>query len=212
MALTTEQLPRGRHHLSREEVQQSQRNRMLLAIAQAMTEKGYAGTSVADVLRLAGVSRETFYQQFSSKLDCFMSAFDVAGQVLLARLDEMRAVAGETPVEGFDRAFGIYVDTLTSQPALARAFLVEVYAAGPDAMARRAALQAAIVDRMAALLQLRTPSDRFACEVVVAAVGALATGPLVTGDLAALERLRAQIVDLVRRTLALPTSSQDHPA
>src|SRR5215510_7200104 len=88
MQATVEQLPRGRHRLSRAEVVASQRQRMLLAIAAAMADKGYAGTSVADVIARAGVSRETFYQQFSSKLDCFMSAFDAAGEVLLARLDE----------------------------------------------------------------------------------------------------------------------------
>ena len=57
MTVQTEQLPRGRHHLSREEVQASQRQRMLLAIAAAMADKGYAGTSVADVIKRAGVSR-----------------------------------------------------------------------------------------------------------------------------------------------------------
>jgi AcrR family transcriptional regulator len=45
---------------------------MLYAMAEAMTVNGYVGTSVADVLRGAGVSRQTFYQQFLSKQDCFM--------------------------------------------------------------------------------------------------------------------------------------------
>jgi AcrR family transcriptional regulator len=215
MTVQTEQLPRGRHHLSREEVQASQRQRMLLAIAAAMADKGYAGTSVADVIRRAGVSRETFYQQFSSKLDCFMSAFDVAGQVLLARLDDTagHAAAGdEAPIDRFDRAVGVYLESLATQPALARVFLVEVYAAGPEAIARRAALQGAIVDRMARLLGL-ADHDRFACEVLVAGVGALVTAPLVADDLASLHRLRTQLVDLVHRALPLrPTSTTGEPS
>jgi AcrR family transcriptional regulator len=203
MSLGTEQLPRGRHHLSREEVRSSQRSRMLLAMAAAMADKGYAGTAVADVIKRAGVSRETFYQQFSSKLDCFLSAFDSAGEVLLARLGETPGTGDEAPIELFDRAFGVYLDALASQPALARVFLVEVYAAGAEAMARRAALQAGIVDRMAALLGVATDRDRFACEVLVAAVGALVTGPLVAGDLDALQHLRERVVDLVSRALAV---------
>ena len=71
-------LPRGRHRLPREEVVSSQRTRMLRGMAEAMMEKGYVNTTVADVIGRAGVSRETFYQQFSSKADCFMSAFDAA--------------------------------------------------------------------------------------------------------------------------------------
>ena len=40
-------------------------------MAQVMAEKGYVATTVADVLRAAKVSRETFYEQFESKEDCF---------------------------------------------------------------------------------------------------------------------------------------------
>ena len=43
---TVEQLPRGRHGLTRDEVLTSQRARMLDAICQAVAEKGYAGTAV----------------------------------------------------------------------------------------------------------------------------------------------------------------------
>lgn len=196
-----ERLPRGRHGLSRHEVAEAQRNRMLLAIALAMTEKGYVGTTVADVLTRAGVSRETFYQQFSSKLDCFLAAFDVASEMLVGRLGQADLDDGETPLERFDRAFSAYLDVLTEQPALARVFLVEVYAAGPEALERRAALHARIVDRMAQLLSATTAEDRFECQLLVAGVGALVTGPLVAGDVDALRGLRAQVVDLVERTL-----------
>ena len=71
-------LPRGRHGLSREQVEASQRLRLMRAMAEVMAEKGYARTSVADILRRARVSRETFYELFDSKEDCFMSAFEQA--------------------------------------------------------------------------------------------------------------------------------------
>jgi AcrR family transcriptional regulator len=195
------QLPRGRHNLSREEVEQSQRSRMLLALASAMTEKGYVGTSVADVLKRAGVSRETFYQQFSSKLDCFMSAFDVAGEMLFGQLDQAaNATEGAgTPLERFDHALEAYLDLLAEQPAFARVFLVEVYAAGPDALARRTALQDRIVDRTAELLGARTDEDRFACQMLVAATSSMITGPVIAQDGDALRGLRPKIVDFVRR-------------
>ena len=78
-------LPRGRHRLPREAVVQSQRERLLRAMAEVMADKGYARTSVADVLRVAHVSRETFYEQFASKEDCFMSAFEtVMGRLAAA--------------------------------------------------------------------------------------------------------------------------------
>lgn len=80
-----ERLPRGRHGLSREQVVRSQRERIFWAMAQTMAGKGYAATSVAEVLRGAGVSRETFYEQLTSKQDCFMSALEATVQLIFAR-------------------------------------------------------------------------------------------------------------------------------
>jgi AcrR family transcriptional regulator len=176
---------------------------MQLALASAMAEKGYVGTSVADVLKRAGVGRETFYQQFSSKLDCFMSAFDVAGEMLLGQLEQATKDAEGTPLERFDHALSAYLDILAEQPAFARVFLVEVYAAGPEAIARRATLQDRIVDRMADLLGASTRDDRFACQVLVAAVSFMVTGPVVAQDAKALRGLRTKIVALVERAIDL---------
>lgn len=198
-----QQLPRGRHRLSREEVEQSQRSRMLLALATAMTEKGYVGTSVADVIKRAGVGRETFYQQFSSKLDCFMSAFDTAGAMLLGRIEQTAREAEGTPLERFDGALSAYLEVLAEQPAFARVFLVEVYAAGPEALAHRAALQDRIVAATAELLGARSEESRFACQVLVAAVSNMVTGPVIAQDAKALRALRPKIVHLVERAMDL---------
>src|ERR671936_165052 len=51
------QLPRGRHHLTRAEVTASQRGRMLQAMAEAVRDKGFTGTAVADVVAGAGARR-----------------------------------------------------------------------------------------------------------------------------------------------------------
>src|SRR5437763_11285936 len=107
-----ERLPRGRHGLSREQVVGSQRGRIFRAMAETMARKGYAATSVSEVLRAAGVSRETFYEQFSSKEECFIAAFEAAvGSVLGAVVggpgDEARA-----PLERFERGLRAYLDAL----------------------------------------------------------------------------------------------------
>ncbi len=130
------QLPRGRHGLSRKQVVESQRGRMLRAMADAMAEKGYANTSVADVIARAGVSRETFYEQFGSKQDCFLAAFDAAGEILLGRVTGAAPDEG-TPADRFEQVLGVYLETLASEPAYARLFLVEAHAAGPEAIRRR---------------------------------------------------------------------------
>src|SRR3954451_2958182 len=131
------QLPRGRHRLTREQVTASQRGRMLQAMAAAVAEKGYTRMAVADVVAGAGVSRETFYQHFADKEDCFLAAFDLV--VDAVRHTMVDAVAGQPadPPPRYDRALRAYPDVLCAEGATARVFLVAVYAAGPRAVARR---------------------------------------------------------------------------
>lgn len=197
-AASTTRLPRGRHGLSRDEVVADQRLRLVIGMAEACGERGYVATSVADVLKRAGVSRETFYERFGSKLDCFLAALDFVGSVLVGEL--ATAVGGDGDnVERFERALVVYLTTLADHPSYARLFLVEAHAAGVEALARRAALQSDLVTALAALLEADGDADRFACQVVVAAVSSMVTVPLVTGDRSALLALAGPIVDHVKR-------------
>lgn len=201
MAERTDRLPRGRHGMSRAEVEEAQRLRILVGLAEAMQERGYVGTSVAHVIKRAGVSRETFYQLYRDKLDCFLAAFDLVGDVLAGHLTAALEGAG-SPLERFDRALAAYLDLMASEPAYARLFLVEVHAAGPEAMAKRAALQERIVDAIADLFGVEGAEARFACQVVVAAVSSMVTVPLVRGDVDALRALEVPLRGLVGRLVA----------
>ena len=189
---------------------------MLLGLAEAMMDKGYVDTTVADVIKRAGVSRETFYQQFSSKADCFLQAFDAAAKLLLGAIERQVGLDRATLRPGagrdagarrdqFDRALGVYLDTLADNAPAARLFLVEVYAAGPDAVRRRADVQQRIVDGVAVILGIGHDDEpgRFACDVLVNAIASMVTGPLVAGEPERLPPLREPIVALVRRAAAL---------
>jgi len=193
-----ERLPRGRHGLSREEVVRSQRGRIFRAMAEIMVHKGYATTSVSEVLGAAGVSRETFYEQFSSKEECFMAAFEAAVNSVLGAVGEAGDEGG-SPLERFDRGLRAYLDALAADPAFARVMLIEVYAAGPAALERRAALQSGFVDAVAAALGRPTASDRFADEALVAAISSMVTSRLAAGDVEGLRALHRPLVDLARR-------------
>ncbi len=195
-------LPRGRHGLSREEVVHSQRDRMLRALAQTMADKGYAAVTVADVLRAAGVSRETFYEQFKSKEDCFAHAYEAAARMLLAGLTEEAEGADGDPLERLGRTLSVYLDTLAAESEFARLFLVEVYAAGREALARRAAVQRAFVDLVIDGLGARTAEDRFACEAFVAATSSMVTTRLAANDIDGLRALHRPLLRLAGRLLA----------
>jgi AcrR family transcriptional regulator len=194
---TGEQLPKGRHGLSREEVEASQRLRILLGMAEAMRDQGFVDTTVADVIARAGVSRESFYRLFTSKADCFAAAFDQAAELLLRR---MAAGSGGVATGGGDpaeRAITAYLDVLADEPAWARLFIVEVHAAGPEALRRRFALQDRLIDGLAALLG--GPDARFTALVVVSAMSAMVARPLLDGDVDALRALGPPMVAHLRR-------------
>jgi AcrR family transcriptional regulator len=197
-------LPRGRHRLSREDVERSQRERMLLAVSDAVSEHGYANTPVAEILRRAGVSRETFYEHFANKEDCFLAAYDAGATIVLEAMGAPFASghASLDVADLLDRVLERYLAVLASEPALARTFLVEVYAAGPAALARRDAVQQRFVDAVARLVGAHNEEQRFACEALVAAVSALVTQRVCDGRAAEIQELHGPLARLARSTLA----------
>jgi AcrR family transcriptional regulator len=195
-----QQLPRGRHRLSREEVVSSQRMRMLDAMISAVADKGYTRTSVADVISRARVSRETFYEHFTDKEDCFLATFDHTVQTLIGRIRERSDEAAATDrIDRLDGLLRVYLEELAAQADVSRVFLVEVYAAGERAIERRARLQQRFVDIVAGLLEAGDATQRFACEVVVAAVSQLVTTRVGSGRSRELPELREPLVDLARQ-------------
>jgi AcrR family transcriptional regulator len=104
-----------------------------------VASKGYANTTVADVVAGAGVSRKTFYEQFRDKEECFLAAFDAGVDLLLDTILAAQPADDDTTWLALMRARArAYLETLASEPSFARTFLLEVFAAGPRALERRA--------------------------------------------------------------------------
>jgi len=197
-------LPPGRHGLSRDEVTGSQRERLLRGMAEAVTERGYANVTVADVIKRAGVSRETFYEQFTNKEDCFMAAYDTIVVALLKALEEAISPPPGTDAGGLrdliDRIVGRYLDEL-NETTLAWAFLIEINAAGPAAVKRRAEAQARGMEAVAAALGANDARQRFACDALFVTIVGMATHRVAAGEAENLGELREPLVELAHSTL-----------
>ena len=125
---TARPLP-GRQALPREFIAQHQRARIVAALAQETAEKGYRAVTVAHIVKRAGIARNTFYENFGSKEECFLAAQEFA---MTAALERVVAAAGEIEewpwrVHAGLTAFLIYVG---EEPALARTCMVEALSAG----------------------------------------------------------------------------------
>ena len=135
--------PGARH--SRVQAERNQKERLFAALTAVVDEKGYEATRVEDLVELSGVSRSSFYKHFEGKHDCFLAAVDALTGPTLERLTADEAmVADETTARA---GFTTLLEGIAAQPAAAKMCLVEIYAAGPEAVA----LLDGIVDGLARL-------------------------------------------------------------
>jgi AcrR family transcriptional regulator len=148
LAPPSDRLPSGRHRLTPEAVAESQRGRLLFAMVEVVAEKGYAATTVADVVEHAGVSRRTFYEQYPSKEACFLAAYDTGIEILLGRLRDAQAALGDIDWRARVRSdLETHLDLLAAQPSFARALHLEILGAGPAALERRAQIFGIFAER-----------------------------------------------------------------
>lgn len=165
---------------------------MIAGLGEAMSVKGFAGTTVADIIERAKVSKLTFYEHYDSKQACFMDAFARIHQ----KLDESSAAArlGTTSLETLDSVLSKYLEVIARNATLARLYLIEVYAAGPEALRIRMELQQRTVEQFVALFNLQSEDGKFACRAVVAAISALVTHELASGGADGVRGLHAPLM------------------
>jgi AcrR family transcriptional regulator len=211
-------LPRGTHGLDPGVVAASQRTRLLEAVGRAVAEKGYARATIDDIVRGAGVSKKTFYDHFSDKLDCFLTAYETASDELLARLREAQS-GPEGWLERTRAGIAAYLRWLAAEPALARVFLIEVGAAGPVAAERRERLRDRYADVMRDLQDdaraeipalPRLPAEVF--HALVAAVDELVVRRIRESGATALPELEPVLLYLQVALLAGPQVAADAAA
>ena len=118
------------------------RDRLLVAMADVVAEEGFSAASVSKVVADAGVSRNTFYEHFSNKEECFLAAYDATVEQVMLRVRAARPLdAGWSAC--LEAGFGAFLRFAAAEPALAWLCVVEVLAAGPRALARRDAAMSA---------------------------------------------------------------------
>jgi AcrR family transcriptional regulator len=125
---------------SRAALAQEQRERLLEAAVAVVAERGYDETRVSDILERSGLSRSAFYKQFANKRECFLAAVEaVAARV---RGGIVGAYREDLPWdERLSGALGALIDGIVADPAGARLWFVEVYAAGPEVAERMEAMR-----------------------------------------------------------------------
>ncbi len=115
------------------------RERLQEAMLEVSGELGYEQVAVKHVIERAKSSRATFYKNFNDKEDCFAQAHHDAGEWLYRRVMGV-AEREEGWREGLRVGMAALLEFCANQPAIAKALLVEVHAAGERALEQRSEL------------------------------------------------------------------------
>jgi len=112
------------------------RHRLLEGMAHAVAAKGYAETTIADIVREAAVSRRTFYEHFETKADCLIALYEASSRNALNMLRD--ALDPSRPwQEQVETAIAAYFDCLAQNPVLVRTLFIEILGLGPAGLAVR---------------------------------------------------------------------------
>lgn len=180
------------------------------AVARAVAAKGYAHTTIADIVRQARVSKRTFYESFADKEACFLAACDRLSARVLESIARAAALEHDL-VARLEAAAHAYVTALEEDPAITRALLVEIHAAGPGALSQRRV----ILERFATLLRGLVDAAREQQPELSALSPAMATA-LVGGInellLLRVEEGRARFGEVGRTAVQLVTAAVARPA
>src|SRR3954462_6370679 len=129
--LTTEQ---------RTEQDRRQHRQILRGMARCVGAKGFAATTIADVVREAHVSKSTFYAHFDDKEACYVALYSAAVDNILDAMRAADAAAGEDGLAWREHLAAVnaaYLTSLARGGAVTRSLLVEFQTAGPAATAMR---------------------------------------------------------------------------
>ena len=129
---STRPLP-GQERLSRKFIAEHQRVRIISALVKETSERGFRAVTVADIVKRAAVARKTFYENFSSKEDCFLAAQEHAMVTALNRVVEAGGTHKSWP-RRVRAGLAAFLEYVAEEPALAKTCMVEALAVSPSSI------------------------------------------------------------------------------
>ncbi len=194
-------LPGGHHGLRREQILESQRERLLAAIVHEVAARGYRATTITEVVKFAKVSTRDYYDSFASKEDCFLAAFEA----LTDHLAELIVEAAEEQPDWAHQvvaALRAALNFFAAKPDLARLCLLEAVSATPTIAIRYRESVLAWVPALERGRAELTDADALLPDTEMTLIGgvvSLATRTIVAGEV---DRLAELLPDLTEFVLA----------
>jgi AcrR family transcriptional regulator len=116
-------------NVTRDTFQATFRERLLMGLAASIADRGFAATTIADIVREAQTSRRTFYEEFATREDCYVELLRSTNETLAQRI-----AAGVNPGAAWptqvQQAVDAYVDTTSTERHITLSWIRELPALG----------------------------------------------------------------------------------
>ncbi len=162
--------------LSPTNLEHEHRERLLQAMGTAAADKGLAATTIADIVRLAGMSKRTFYEHFNSKEACFLALYRAVSASAMRTLSD--SLKSDRPWRSqLETALEAYFAHLAAGPRLLRTLFVEVHHLGDEGAAVRREVMRQLANFIRKVVNQHgsdgTPGRALTATMAMAAVGGI---------------------------------------
>jgi TetR/AcrR family transcriptional repressor of nem operon len=91
------------------------RQHIIIKSAELFNQKGYAGSSIQDIIEATGLTKGGIYRRFSNKDEIAVEAFEYAGQVLMEQVSSAINNA-DTVVDKIMAVCNVHIDPVNNPP------------------------------------------------------------------------------------------------
>jgi AcrR family transcriptional regulator len=148
------------------------RRRLFEGMARAVAAKGYADTTISDIVREASVSRRTFYEHFGTKAECLIALYVSASRNALAVLRQAIDPAQDWPSQ-VEQALRAYLGSMAQNPVLLRTLFIEILGLGAEGLVVRRRVNRDIADFMLELVNSGAQRLVLSPQMAMAVVGGI---------------------------------------
>ena len=121
------------------------RRRLLDGLTVSIGERGYRATTVADIVRHARTSKRTFYDEFSSKEECFVELLAAGNREMIIKIRTAVDPGADWRAQ-VRQAVNAWVSDIEERPAIQLSWIRELPALGHDVRELQRRGMAAVTD------------------------------------------------------------------
>ena len=134
----------------------NQEERILRAMTTNCAEKTFVGTTIADIVGSAGISRATFYKHFANKSECFHATVEHFVGELKDTAGKAAAGIGASRADRVRAATAAALEQLAAEPESTTLLLIEAPTVDPEIVRRYRRL---VLDALASEMAAGAPSN-----------------------------------------------------